>query len=94
MSNCIKEYIFHIKLLNTGYVANNKWRQAPGFELLHHKLHFCSLRALTEMLRLDPLLTPREAVRPVPGLNKHLTDPSLPKGLLTLLARTRHSQDC
>ena len=36
-------------------------------------------QALTgEMLRLDPLLTLREAVRPVPGLNKHLTDSSPP----------------
>ena len=42
-------------------------------------------QALTgEMLRLDPLLTLREAVGPVPGLNKHLTDyspPPPPQGL-------------
>ena len=36
MSNCLKKNIFHIKLLKTGIVANDKWRQAPGFELLHH----------------------------------------------------------
>ena len=36
MSNCLKKYIFHIKSLKTGFVANEKWRQAPGFELLHH----------------------------------------------------------
>ena len=28
--------IFPIKLLKTGFVANEKWRQAPGFDLLHH----------------------------------------------------------
>ena len=26
-----------MKLLKTGFVANDKWRQAPGFELLRHK---------------------------------------------------------
>ena len=31
----LKKY-FHIKLLKTGFVANDKWRQAPGFDLLHH----------------------------------------------------------
>ena len=36
MSNCLKKNIFHIKLLKTGFVANDKWRQAPGFELLRH----------------------------------------------------------
>ena len=36
MSNCIKKIIFHTKLLKTGFVANDNWRQAPGFELLHH----------------------------------------------------------
>ena len=36
MSNCIKKNIFHIKLLKNGFMANDKWRQAPGFELLHH----------------------------------------------------------
>ena len=36
MSNCIKKLIFHLKLLNTGFVANDKWRQAPGFDMLHH----------------------------------------------------------
>ena len=37
MSNYFKKIIFHIKLLKTGFVANEKWRQASGFELLHHK---------------------------------------------------------
>ena len=34
MSNCIKKIrsIFHIKLLKTGFVANDKWQQAPDFE--------------------------------------------------------------
>ena len=36
MSNCFKKNIFHIKLLKTGFVANDKWRQAPGFVMLHH----------------------------------------------------------
>ena len=36
MSNCITKNIFHIKLIKTGFVANDKWRQEPGFELLHH----------------------------------------------------------
>ena len=36
MSNCIKKFIFHLKLLKTGFVANNNWRQAPGFDMLHH----------------------------------------------------------
>ena len=36
MSNCIKKLIFHLKLLNNGFVANDKWRQAPGFDMLHH----------------------------------------------------------
>ena len=36
MSNCIKKISFHLKLLNTGFVANDKWRQAPGFDKLHH----------------------------------------------------------
>ena len=35
MSNCL-EKLFVIKLLKTGFVANYKWRQAPGFELLRH----------------------------------------------------------
>ena len=36
MSNCIKKIIFQIKLLKTGLLANDKWRQVPGFELLRH----------------------------------------------------------
>ena len=36
MSNCIKKLFFHIKLLKTGFVAKDKWRQAPGFVLLDH----------------------------------------------------------
>ena len=36
MSNCFKKIIFHVKLLRTGFVANDKWRQAPGFDLLRH----------------------------------------------------------
>ena len=36
MSNCFKKNIFHIKLLKTGFVANDKWRQVPGFEVLRH----------------------------------------------------------
>ena len=36
MSNCIKIFNFPIKLLKTGFVPNDKWRQAPGFNLLHH----------------------------------------------------------
>ena len=43
MSNCIKKLIFHLKLLNTGFVANDKWRQVPGFDMLHH-IYFCLLR--------------------------------------------------
>ena len=39
MSNCIKKIIFHLKLLNTGFVANDKWRQVPGYDMLHHILH-------------------------------------------------------
>ena len=33
MSNRLKKIIFHTKLLQTGIVANDKWRQVPGFEL-------------------------------------------------------------
>ena len=32
--------IFPTKLLKTGFVANDKWRQVPGFDLLHHKGQF------------------------------------------------------
>ena len=42
MSNCIKKIIFHTKLLKTGFVANDNWRQAPGFELLHHIWNYFS----------------------------------------------------
>ena len=34
MSNCIKDN-YPYKLLKTGFVANDKWRQAPGFDLSH-----------------------------------------------------------
>ena len=37
MLNCTKNFIFPIKLLLTGFLANDKWRQAPGFDLLPHK---------------------------------------------------------
>ena len=37
MSNCMKKIIFYIKVLKTVFVANDKWRQAPGFDRLHHK---------------------------------------------------------
>ena len=37
MSKQVFLKIFPTKLLKTGYVANDKWRQAPGFDLLHHK---------------------------------------------------------
>ena len=31
-----KNFIFPIKLLKTGFVANDKWRQAPDFDPLPH----------------------------------------------------------
>ena len=40
MSNCTKKVIFPIKVLKTGFVANDKWPKAPGFDLLHHILRF------------------------------------------------------
>ena len=36
MWNCTKKFTFPIKLLKIGFVANDKWRQAPDFDLLHH----------------------------------------------------------
>ena len=36
MSNCVKTINFPIKLLKTEFVANDNWRQVPGFDLLHH----------------------------------------------------------
>ena len=33
MSNCIETNAFHIKLIKTGFVANDKLRQPPGFDL-------------------------------------------------------------
>ena len=32
----LKKFNFFIKLLKTGSMANDSWRQAPGFDLLHH----------------------------------------------------------
>ena len=58
------------KLSNCTFTASSGHSDQNGLER----------QALTgEMLRLDPLLTLREAVGPVPGLNKHLTDSSPPK---------------
>ena len=36
MSNSVGKISFHIKLLKIGFVANDNWRQAPGFGMLHH----------------------------------------------------------
>ena len=36
MENCTKKFIFPVKLLKTAFVANDKWLQVPGFDLLHH----------------------------------------------------------
>ena len=38
MLNCTEYFIFPIKLRKTGFEANDKWRQVPGFDLLHHIL--------------------------------------------------------
>ena len=35
MSVCMKKFYFPIKLLKIGFVANVKWREEPGFGLLH-----------------------------------------------------------
>ena len=39
MSVCIKLFHFLMKLLTgkSGLVANDKWREKPGFGMLHHK---------------------------------------------------------
>ena len=37
MSTCMKKFYFHMKFLKSGFVANVKWREEPGFGLLHHK---------------------------------------------------------
>ena len=39
MSVCIKLFHFLMKLLTgkSGFVANDKWREKPGFGMLHHK---------------------------------------------------------
>ena len=43
MSNCIKNCIieFLYKIGKTGFVANDKLRQVPGFDLLHHIESIC-----------------------------------------------------
>ena len=35
MSVCIKKY-FQTNLLKSGFVTNVKWREEPGFGMLHH----------------------------------------------------------
>ena len=46
MSNCVENcvkcflyisYNFPKQLIKTGFLANDKWRQAPVFDLLHQK---------------------------------------------------------
>ena len=37
MSICIKEFYFPIKLLKSGFMANVKQREEPGFGMAHHK---------------------------------------------------------
>ena len=40
MSNFyLKKIIFHIKLLKNGFVANDKWGQVPGFDMLHQVMN-------------------------------------------------------
>ena len=36
MSNCTNKNNFPITLPKTGFVANDNWREAPGFDMLHH----------------------------------------------------------
>ena len=36
MSICMKNFNFSIKLLKNLFVANVKWREEPGFGMLHH----------------------------------------------------------
>ena len=36
MPNCVKKLISYKITIKTGFVANDKWRQAPCFDMLHH----------------------------------------------------------
>ena len=46
MSIRIKNFYFPIKLLKSGFLANVKWREEPGFGMLHH--NFSSFLLLHE----------------------------------------------
>ena len=71
------------KLSNCTFTASSGHSDQNGLER----------QALTgEMLRLDPLLTLREAVGPVPGLNKHLTSQGI--NFLTLSTLSRVLSRC
>ena len=37
---CVLHHNFPMKLLKTGFVSNDKWQKAPGFDLLHHILEY------------------------------------------------------
>ena len=81
MSNCIKKLIFHLKLLNTGFVANDKWRQVPGFDMLHH-IYFRLLRTVRTKGYSTDLLDPTQVESkkcsqiqwPVPSINAEPVD--------------------
>ena len=36
MSICMKKFHFTIIIIKTGFVTNAKWREQPGFGMLHH----------------------------------------------------------
>ena len=38
MSICMKVFCLPIKLFKRGFVANVKWREEPGFGMLHHTI--------------------------------------------------------
>ena len=46
-----KKLNFSVKLVKTGFVANDNWRQAPCFDLLHHKCFIeCNLNTSLHLL--------------------------------------------
>ena len=53
MSNCTNIFIFPMKLLKNGFVANDKCRRAPGFDLI-----FCYFgvfkNILPKIMNFDP----------------------------------------
>ena len=62
MSDCLTKFILSVKFLKSGFVANDKWLQAPSFDLLHYNYRSNKMSDYLKKLNIFIKLLPTKFV--------------------------------